>query len=157
MLEDDLFHSANAIFLRLDTSKTSTRGRPKVQHVRIDDPAAKELITIAFGNLDETDQLFPLSPSAFRGRWDKCLAVLGLSGVVGVTPGSLRGGGAVSAYHRGVSIPDIQWKLRLKHMATLEHYLQEVAALSALNAASSDSKLLIKYALQLFPFLGSSS
>ena len=26
LLEDDLFHSANAIFLRLDTSKTSTRG-----------------------------------------------------------------------------------------------------------------------------------
>ncbi|CAE7214139.1 unnamed protein product, partial [Symbiodinium necroappetens] len=151
LLRDDLFPSAEALFLRLDTSKTATRGRPKVQHIRIDDPSAMELITIAFKDLQPAEPLFPLSPSAFRSRWDHCLRVLG--GAVLVTPGSLRGGGAVSAYHRGVPIQDIQWKLRLKHMATLEHYLQEVAALGALNEASDDAKRLIRFALQLYPCL----
>ena len=153
LLRDDLFHSAEALFLRLDTSKTATRGRPKVQHIRIDDSSAMELITIAFKDLQPAEPLFPLSPSAFRSRWDSCLRVLGLAGAVNVTPGSLRGGGAVSAYHRGVPIQDIQWKLRLKHMATLEHYLQEVAALGALNQASDDAKRLIRFALQLYPCL----
>ena len=157
ILETDLFHSANAIFLRLDCSKTSARGRPKVQHIRVDDPTAMKLISIAFQELQASDKLFAMSPSAFRARWDKCLLVLGLSGLVDVTPGSLRGGGAVWAYHRGTAVQDIQWKLRLKHMGTLEHYLQEVAALSALNDASPDSKVLIRCGLQLYPFLSSSA
>ena len=34
-------------------------------------------------------------------------------------------------------------------MGTLEHYPQEVAAVAALDSASEDSKLLIRFALQL--------
>ena len=75
---------------------------------------------MAFGGLGRDERLFPLSPSAYRSRWDKCLKTLGLEGLVDVTPGGLRGGGAVAAYHCGGAIADIQWKLRLKHMGTLE-------------------------------------
>ena len=153
MLPEDMFYNVGAVFLRLEATKTSLRGRPKVQHVRVDDEDAIALIVLAFGGLHRDELLFPLSPSAYRARWDKCLKTLGLEGLVDVTPGGLRGGGAVAAYHRGGAITDIQWKLRLKHMGTLEHYLQEVAALAALDKATEDSKLLIRFALQLFPCL----
>ena len=49
---------------------------------------------------------------------------------LGLTPGSLRGGGAVAAYRHGWHISDILWQMRLRHSVTLEHYLQEVAAVS---------------------------
>ena len=153
MLPEDMFYNVGAVFLRLETSKTSLRGRPKVQHIRVDDEDAIALIVMAFGSLQREERLFPLSLSAYRARWDKCLRTLGLDGLVDVTPGGLRGGGAVAAYHRGGAIADIQWKLRLKHMGTLEHYLQEVAAVAALDNATEDSKLLIRFALQLFPCL----
>ena len=45
-----------------------------------------------------------------------------------LTPGSLRGGGAVHLYHQGVPIADLLWRLRLKQVTTLENYLQETAA-----------------------------
>ena len=153
VLPDDLFMATSAVFLRLDSSKTSLRGRPKIQHIRVDDAAAMELLTVAFSGLPLSEKLFPFSPAAFRTRWDRCLRALALDSSVALTPGGLRGGGAVSAYHRGTPVADIQWKLRLKHMATLEHYLQEVAALSALGKVSEDAKTYIRAALQLYPYL----
>ncbi|CAE7225139.1 unnamed protein product [Symbiodinium sp. CCMP2592] len=153
VLPEDLFDFTPSAFLRLDSSKTSLRGRPRVQHIRVDDSEARLLIKHAFGSLAPGDKLFPFSHAAFRTRWDKCLASLGLRGLVSVTPGGLRGGGAVALYHRGLPVADIQWHLRLKHMATLEHYLQEVAALTALNEATEDAKSYIRTALQIFPFL----
>ncbi|CAE7837935.1 ttn-1, partial [Symbiodinium necroappetens] len=111
MLPADMFYNVGAVFLRLEASKTSLIGRPKVQHIRVDDEDAIALIVIAFGGL------------------------------------GLRGGGSVAAYHRGGAITDIQWKLPLKHRGTFEHYLQEVAAVAALDSASEDSKLLIRFAL----------
>ena len=38
----------------------------------------------------------------------------------------------------GISIADIQWRMRLKHQATLEYYLQEVGAITALNSNSKN-------------------
>ncbi|CAE7600178.1 unnamed protein product, partial [Symbiodinium necroappetens] len=153
VLPEDLFKHSSSLFLRLDSSKTSLRGRPRVQHVRVDDPEALALVRLAFAGLEPGEKLFPLSHAAFRTRWDRCLAALGLGAGVSVTPGGLRGGGAVACYHKGTPIADIQWRLRLKNMATLEHYLQEVAALTALSEASSDAKSNIQHAVQLFPFL----
>ncbi|CAE7384983.1 unnamed protein product [Symbiodinium sp. KB8] len=153
VLPEDLFKHCSSIFLRLDSSKTSMRGRPRVQHVRVDDPQALALIRLAFSGLEPGEKLFPLSHAAFRTRWDRCLAALGLGQGVNLTPGGLRGGGAVACYHKGTPIADIQWRLRLKNMATLEHYLQEVSALTALSEASNDAKSNIQHAVQVFPFL----
>ncbi|CAE7286931.1 unnamed protein product [Symbiodinium microadriaticum] len=95
-----------------------------------DNEDAITLIVMAFGGLGRDERWFPLSPSAYRSRWDKCLKTLGLEGLVDVTPGGLHGGGAVAAYHCGGAIA-------------------EVAAVAALDSASEDSKLLIRFALQL--------
>ena len=70
-----------------------------------------------------------------------------------MTPGGLRGGGAVSWYRRGGSISDLVWAMRLKQVATLEAYLQEVAAISLLTELSAESRHSIRAAAALFPFL----
>ena len=56
------------------------------------------------------------------------------------TPGGLRGGGAVAAYFEGTTIADLLWRMRIKHMATLDSYLQEVAAAISLNSVSLESR-----------------
>ena len=154
VLESDLLVPSPAVFLCLEASKTATRGRP---NLRIDDAAAMKLITLAFQHLQPEELLYPFSAGAFRSRWDRCSKAFGLFDVVKVTPGGLRGGGAVAAYRRGLPVSDIQWRMRLKHQHTLEYYLQEVAARSALTDASPDAKLRISYAAAIFEFLTSTS
>ncbi|CAE7946657.1 unnamed protein product, partial [Symbiodinium sp. KB8] len=120
-----------AIFVRLDGPKTAGRGGPRTQHLRVDFPAAVELITAGVHGLAWEEPVYPFGPATYRRRWDMLLSALGL-GQCELTPGGLRGGGAVWAYHHGTAIADIQWRMRLKHQHTLVHYLQEVAALNAL-------------------------
>ena len=45
---DDLWDQHSAAFLRLGSSRTATRGRPKVQHLKILDEKAIELLTLVF-------------------------------------------------------------------------------------------------------------
>ena len=67
-----------------------------------------------------------------------------------IAPGGLRGGGAVQAYRAGRAISDILWAMRLGNQATLEYYLQEVAALSDLPLLARHK---IKIAMFTFPHL----
>ncbi|CAE7512666.1 unnamed protein product [Symbiodinium sp. KB8] len=128
-----------AIFVKLDGPKTAGRGGPRTQHLRVDFPAAVELITAGVHGLAWEDPVYPFGPATWRRRWDMLLTALGL-GQCELTPGGLRGGGAVWAYHHGTAIADIQWRMRLKHQHTLVHYLQEVAALNALLETSSGGR-----------------
>ena len=66
-------------------------------------------------------------------RWQRLLAVLQVPLSYSFLPGGLRGGGAVFAYMEGVPVPNIMWRMRIKSASTLEHYLQEVAAVVSLR------------------------
>ncbi|CAE7507505.1 unnamed protein product [Symbiodinium necroappetens] len=146
LLDDD----SRCIFLNLRESKTSTRGRPKVQHTRVSDARAVELIERAFVNLDAEDLLWPSSPSTYRYRWDFLLRQLDVPRGLALTPGGLRGGGAVQRYRLGVTPGELQWAMRLKHISTLEHYLQELAAVTALTEVSDHGRSRIKTAARLY-------
>ena len=89
----------------------------------------------------------------YRKRWDYLLKLLQVPSEINITPGGLRGGGAVAFYRRGGSIADLTWVMRLRQMSTLESYLQEVAALSFLKELSSHSLASIRAAASLFPHL----
>ena len=144
---------ATAIYLRLEAPKSSYRRGSKVQHLKVDDPVAMDIIALAFSDLPDDALLFPLSPASYRFRFDRCLRTLDISSSCSLTPGGLRGGGAVAAYHRGITVPQIQWMMRLAHVHTLGHYLQEVAALASLNEASHEARQRVKTASELFPLL----
>ena len=146
LLDDDLL----AVYLNFRESKTASRGRPKVQHTRITDCAAVRWISRVFCSLEPDDCLWPSSPGAYRYRWDLLLRCLDVPKGLGLTPGGLRGGGAVQRYRAGVSPSDLQWAMRLKHLGTLEHYLQELAAVTALTDVSAHGRNRIRTASKLY-------
>ena len=157
LLPGDHFSDLKACFLRLEGPKSSSRGGARVQHLRIDEPTAVLFLEKVFGDTAAQDRLYPLSSSAYRSRWNLVLEMLGLPSKLDLTPGGLRGGGAVWAYHRGIGIPDIQWRMRLKHQQTLAFYLQEVAALNSMLEAGPDARHAVFAAASFFPFLVSST
>ena len=141
-----------AIFVNLEGPKTAARGGPRTQHLRVDFSTAVELVCTAVAGLDWDEPVYPFGPSAYRRRWDYLLSSLGLDRCE-LTPGGLRGGGAVWAYHHGTAIADIQWRMRLKHQHTLVHYLQEVAALNALLDAGADARIRLRQIAEMFPYV----
>ena len=104
-----------------------------MQHTRVTDAGAVAFISLVFAHLEADDPLWPASPAAFCYRWDHLLRHLDVPRGLGLTPGGLRGGGTVQRYRAGTSPAALQWDMRLKHLSTLEHYLQELAAVTALT------------------------
>ena len=138
LLPADLIDDRNqAAFLLLRRSKTSFRQAAKVQHLKVTDPTAVRILEALYKDFSADTFLFHGSPNVYRRRWDVVLQFLGLHSCHKLTPGGLRAGGAIEEYRRGASIPDIQWRMRLKNVTTLEAYIQEVAALSVMTALSS--------------------
>eukprot|EP00439_Symbiodinium_sp_Y106_P042431 s1427_g5.t1 len=147
---DLLCEDAGGLFLNFKESKTATRGRPKIQHTKVVDPLACVWVARALEHVPKDEPLWPGSPSAFRYRWDVLLRFLDIPKELSLTPGGLRGGGAVQRYRSGTSPADLQWVMRLKNFGTLEHYLQELAAISALTEVSSSGRERIRCAAALF-------
>ena len=65
------------------------------------------------------------------------LQILQVPPTAQLTPASLRAGGAIAAFHQGVSIPDLLWRMRLRSQVTLEFYLQEMAGASVLPSLAT--------------------
>lgn len=60
------------------------------------------------------------------------MAALLIPATAQLTPGGLRGGGCVTSFRKGVGIPLLLWRMRLRQQQTLENYLQEAVAESVL-------------------------
>ena len=91
-------------FLVLNTSKTMHRGGGRVQHMKIEEKEITMLVTSIFQSFDRDSLLYHGSASTFRRRWDFLLSRLAVQRELSITPGSLRGGGAVFYYRKGCSI-----------------------------------------------------
>ena len=91
----DLMTEEQVVYLRIVAPKSRRRGAA-VQYTTIDDPLAVRLISRIWQQLDSSSRLFSISPGSFRRRWDSILYVLGVGKEHGITPGSLRGGGATN-------------------------------------------------------------
>lgn len=137
---DLLLEALPTCFVRVEAPKTSHRGTGRVQHFSVKEPAFVKFLERLLANDRLTERLFPASAATFRRRWDYVLAKLGVPAVVKLTPGGLRGGGAVYLYQRGTPIHDLLWAMRLRSQATLESYLQEVAAVSVLPALTPTTR-----------------
>ncbi|CAE7767227.1 Rraga [Symbiodinium sp. CCMP2592] len=129
LLPSDLCLGDKAVcYLKIRSPKTGRRTKARVQHISVRNAAVLPLLERVFKNLAPNEALFPGSPSAFRRRWDSLLDALLVPKSFKLTPGGLRGGGAVAEYHRGTDLATLQWRMRIRHQVTLEAYLQEVAA-----------------------------
>jgi hypothetical protein len=152
VLPSDVLSTSQVAFLKIGSPKTRHRGGGRVQHVKIEDPVVVSFVAKVFGKLDRDEKLYGASDSAFRRRWDYVLKVLGVPQSARVTPGGIRGGGAIAAYRRGVPIADIMWRMRLRQQKTLEHYLQELAAEDVLAGLPKPAARAVGAAAECFPY-----
>ena len=153
--EDLLQNEGDPIFLRLRSFKSQFRQPAKVQHMKITHSVACKLISRVFRRLRYDEPLFSAGPYQYRQRWDILLSLLGLRGIVDLTPGGLRAGAAVYHYRNGKSIGDLLWLMRLRSQSTLESYLQEVAALNSFARLSASKRHSILLVAETFNFLAS--
>ena len=130
---EDLLSDEKTVYFRIKSPKSRRRGA-SVQYTTIDVPFWAEFVCRIFEKLKPQEPLYAGNASAYRSRLEYLLRHIGVGKEHRLTPGSLRGGGAVSAHKRGIGINNLLWKLRLQHMRTLAYYLQETTAVSILPA-----------------------
>lgn len=151
LLPSDLVaEDASQVFFKIRNPKGRRRGLGRVQHSKISDLSIANFLQKVFGQLRKDDPLFPGSPASFRRRWDLLLQHLSIPISLGLTPASMRAGGAISAYRSGIGIADLMWRMRLKQVETLHHYLQELGAESVFIQLSSRSKKSVVAASALY-------
>ena len=156
LLPSDSGIDREVMFLRVGAPKPGRRGRGKVQHTRITDKMTVQLAVRFFSHLSADELLYPVAPSTYRRRWDRLLEVLEIDSSVRLTPGSLRPGGCVHWYHNDTPVGDILWRMRLRHMATLDHYLQEVGAMNVMMQISPAARRRVQSCSQMLPFIAQS-
>ncbi|CAE7221711.1 unnamed protein product [Symbiodinium sp. CCMP2592] len=150
---EDALDPAGKLYLLIRSPKTRHRGA-RIQHATVEAfQDVLRFIIAVFQDLDPELKLFGGSAGVYRRRWDEVLRALDVPKNLRLTPGSLRGGGAVTAHKRGVPIQELQWRMRLGHQNTLAHYLQETTAASVLPSLSSSSRKSVLAADALLPFL----
>ena len=149
---DDLLCDDNRFYLCIREPKSRGRG-PKVQHVAVNfEGGLRHFFLTVWRGLKNSDKLFPGSAWLYRRRWDSLLAALNIPADLRLTPGGLRGGGAVAAYRRGDQVSEIQWRMRLQHLGTLAFYLQEVSALSVIPKLHPHTRQKVLQQLLFFRF-----
>lgn len=144
MLSDD----DKVAYLKIVKPKTRFRGGGRTQHLSVHEHEAGRFLDSAFGAASGS-----CSPSAFSRRWDMILAALRIPKSFGLTPGGVRGGGCVYAFQSGVSLPTLLWRMRIKHLQTLESYLQEVVASTVVSELPDDARQCVASAASLAPVL----
>lgn len=147
---DDLHDTA---YLRVGASKSRRRGRNVIQHLTITDSGFVRFLERVFAGAKPHEALFCGTAAAFRKRWDTILSCLKVPKASELTPGGLRGGGCVFAFQSGIDMSRLLWRMRLKHQATLESYLQEVVASSVIPSLSLESRERFQAASSLASYL----
>ena len=143
LFPEDLMHSREHGFVVIREPKTRRIGG-RFQHVRFDGPFLMVLVRAAVararGRPGEDDAFVwgaahgaATRARRFRLEFDSIMQAMGvpLQGPCAFVPSSVRAGAATAWYDAGWSIADIRWLGRWTATATLEHYIQELAATRA--------------------------
>ena len=138
------------IYLQIKLPKTRRRGAA-IQYATISEPGVVHFLCTVWNSLKKDDFLYPGSAGAFRSRWDAVLKHIGVGKQHRLTPGSLRGGGAVACHKKGTPISDLLWRMRLQHQRTLSYYLQETTAMSMLPALEESVRLKVQFLRDALP------
>eukprot|EP00438_Fugacium_kawagutii_P012357 Skav200003 [mRNA] locus=scaffold4475:38161:42612:+ [translate_table: standard] len=148
---EDLLAEQKILYIKFEAPKSRKRGA-KVQYTTLDEPGILDFVVRVWQVLPQNSQLYCGTPAAFRSRWDALLKHLAIGKQHKLTPGSLRGGGAVACHRRGVPIADLLWRMRLQRQKTLSYYLQEVAAVSILPSLDAKTRDRISRLQAALPF-----
>ena len=132
----DLLFETNTIYLRILHPKTRNR-RAQTQYSSTEVGFCVKLVSDVWDGLLPDQMIYDGSPSAFHTRWNARLKKLNIPSSIHLTPGSLRGGGAIPAYRRGVAIEQRMWMMRVLHhvhwVSIFRKWLQLVCCLLCLQ------------------------
>ena len=104
--------------------------------------------------LKASSVVWPLNQNCFRTQVRLFESVgMNLGPDAALTPGCVRGGEAVFAYQQGTPIHDLMWHMRIQHVHTLQHYLQEMAAENILGRLTKAARASISASSALLPHL----
>ncbi len=148
--QDLLLGNDSPAYLRIRNPKSRRRGKHRVQHASVINTEVVAFAAEVFGHLGSEELLYPISGSSFRRRWDKLCEHLCIQKQHHLTPASLRGGGALEEYRAGTDLHRILWRMRIRHIVTLEHYVQEVAGESFFADLSIEGRRRICLLSELF-------
>lgn len=140
------------MYLRIISPKSRGRG-PKVQYCSCDLAEVVQFCSAVWQHLDPEEYLCPFSPGSFRRRWDSLLRRQGIQKHHRLTPGGLRGGGAVWGHRQKLGIDELCWRMRLQHAKTLQYYLQELTAESILPSLDSNSREAVRLLQSVLLFM----
>jgi hypothetical protein len=139
-----------AVATVIDPKNRAALGRVQVRLVR--DAATVRWMTWYMKGLGPDEKFWPFAPSTFNSLLQQGLKFFGLDGL-GITPSSLRAGGATSLLEEGRSIAEIRFAGGWSAEKTLSAYLQEAeAALTLLNIEPLQARRLER-TLVAFEFL----
>lgn len=128
------------VYMKVAAPKGRKRGIGRVQHISIDFVDFIIFLENHLKRVAPGSRIYPGSFASFSRRWYAVLQSLSIPRSANLSPGGLRGGGAVWAFHRGSSVQEILWRMRLKQLSTLESYLQELAAHSVMSSLSVEAR-----------------
>ena len=149
---DTLGELALGAFMAVRSPKTAFRGKGRLQHIAVKDSAFVSFLEKTLGEDDPQTPIYAGSAASFRRRWDVLLQDLDIDKSARLTPGGLRGGGAVFEYQRGLGLQELLWRMRIRHLTTLESYLQEAAAVSVVPGLTPRGRSRVAAASALYPF-----
>jgi len=119
------------LYVRLRTPKTRMTWARR-QHARIDEQLCVHFLQLLVAALPSRQRLWTLGYNEFVKRHRIILRVLGIpvEGPMAITPASHRAGGATFYYQLYEDIPWLAWRGRWATTKSLEHYIQEIAAIN---------------------------
>lgn len=150
---DMMAEERRVAYLQVNEPKARRRGKGKLQHMSLYDSDFIDFLERFAVHLDADNTIFHSSSSAFRRRWDRILLTIGVAPHIKLTPGGVRGGGCIHAFESGDSLMSLLWRMRLKHLQTLESYLQEVTAATVLPDLPPETRRNIRILSDVFPFV----
>ena len=106
------------------------------QFVAIEYPATTGLAVRLLTDADPQAMVWPESPASWIARHDALTNFFGIStrDLDGLTPASLRGGGATWLFRRCGSADVVRWRGRWQSHRSVEIYVQEVMTLEVMAA-----------------------
>ena len=141
---------ASAAFVYVGAPKMRRLGARR-EHARVDEPEVVELLEAYLPLLSPEAPVFPGGSAMFRKQLAALMSFFGIPSVEpdGITPASLRPGGATYLYRCTDSPEKVRYRGRWMSARMLEIYIQETAASRLLTGLSSEQRArIVRFAAQ---------